>query len=105
MISLLRSARFDEWLTQLRDMNGKARILARLRSAMGGHFGDCAPVGEGVMEMRIHAGPGYRLYYVRRGEKVYLLLVGGDKSTQKRDIAAAKALARDIGDQDEDIEP
>jgi putative addiction module killer protein len=95
MLTLLRTARFDAWLKRLRDMEGKARILARLRSMMAGHFGDHAPVGEGVMELRIHAGPGYRIYYVRRGEKLFLLLIGGDKSTQMRDIAAAKALARE----------
>lgn len=66
--------------------------MVRIRSAQAGNFGDCAPVGEGVSEMRIHAGPGYRVYYARRGETVYLLLCGGDKSRQKRDIQQAKAL-------------
>jgi putative addiction module killer protein len=73
----------------------KARVLARLRSAAFGNFGDCEFVGDGVFEMCIHAGPGYRVYFVRKDATVYILL-GGDKSSQKRDIARAKALARDF---------
>ena len=61
-----------------------------------GNFGDCEPVGEGVFEMRIHIGPGYRVYYTRRDRTVYLLLTGGDKSTQKKDIERAKRMAREI---------
>lgn len=72
----------------------RARIIHRLRSAEHGNFGDCAPVGEGVSEMRVHVGPGYRIYFTRRGEVVYLLLLGGDKSTQKRDIQRAIEIAR-----------
>lgn len=63
MITLLRSAKFDDWLGGLADLKAKARVLARLRSATFGNFGDCAPVGEGVSELRIHAGPGYRVYF------------------------------------------
>lgn len=70
----------------------------RIRSAEAGNFGDCEPVGEGVSEMRIHTGPGYRVYFTRRGETVYLLLAGGDKSSQKRDIVLAKKLARELED-------
>lgn len=88
----LRTAEFDAWLQALRDPVGKARILASIRSAEAGNFGDCAPVGESIYEMQIHAGPGYRVYYRRRGEVVYLLLCGGDKSSQQRDIRMAKAL-------------
>ena len=73
---------------------GRARIIHRIRSAEHGNFGDCEPVGEGVSEMRIHFGPGYRVYYTRRGEVIYLLLLGGDKSTQKRDIKHAIEMAR-----------
>ncbi len=73
-------------------------MLARLRSASLGNFGDCEPVGEGVVEMRIHAGPGYRVYYGRRGRTVYLLLCGGDKSSQKRDIRQAKELFKQLED-------
>ena len=96
MNELLRTPEFDEWLRALRDVAGKARILARLRSAALGNFGDCEPVGDGVSEMRIHAGPGYRVYYTRRGRTVYLLLCGGDKSSQKKDIRRAKELLRQL---------
>ncbi len=80
----------------MRDPKGKARIIARLDAAALGNFGDCEPVGEGVSEMRIHAGPGYRVYFTRRGLVVYVLLVGGDKSSQKRDIKRAMQLAREL---------
>ncbi len=83
-------------MSDLADTKAKARILARLRSATFGNFGDCEAVGEGVSEMRVHAGPGYRVYFTRKGATVYLLLAGGDKSTQKRDIARAKAMAREL---------
>ncbi len=96
MITLLRSAVFDAWLSGLADGKAKARILARLRSATFGNFGDFAPVGEGVSEMRVHIGPGYRVYYMRTGTTVYVLLVGGDKSTQKADIARAKRMAGEL---------
>lgn len=94
MNSFLRTHEFDAWLKALRDPVGKARIIARIRSAEQGNFGDCEPVGEGISEMRIHAGPGYRVYYCRRGEIVYLLLCGGSKSSQPRDIRQAKALLK-----------
>ncbi|WP_438749736.1 type II toxin-antitoxin system RelE/ParE family toxin [Pararhizobium sp. O133] len=68
----------------------------RIRSAEHGNLGDCAPVGDGVSEMRIHHGPGYRVYFKRTGGVVYLLLIGGDKSSQKRDIAAALKMAKDL---------
>ena len=84
-----RTEAFDTWLIRLKDKKGKARILARIRSAEAGNLGDCEPVGEGVSEMRIHYGPGYRVYFTRIGSVVYLLLSGGDKSTQKRDIRRA----------------
>ena len=93
MNEFLRTQDFDDWLRTLRDRVGKARILARLRSASLGNFGDCEPVGDGVSEMRVHAGPGYRLYFTRRGRTVYLLLCGGDKSSQQKDIRRAKELA------------
>ena len=87
---------FKDWLFSLRDQRAKARILARIRSAEFGNLGDCSPVGDGVSEMRIHYGPGYRLYFKRTGEVVYLLLIGGDKSGQKRDIAAALKMAKHL---------
>jgi putative addiction module killer protein len=94
--SFLRTAEFDAWLRALRDPVGKARIVARVRSAEAGNFGDCEPVGGGVSEMRVHVGPGYRVYYCRRGEVVFLLLCGGDKSSQKKDITRARALLAEI---------
>lgn len=96
MPTLLRSSVFADWLAGLSDNRGKARILARLDNAALGHFGDCEAVGEGVHEMRIQHGPGYRVYFVRDGATVYLLLCAGDKSSQRRDIARAKRMARDL---------
>lgn len=96
MNTLIRTAEFAAWLEKLRDRKSKARILSRLDSAVLGNFGDCESVGEGVSEMRIHFGPGYRVYYTRRGTQVYLLLVGGDKSTQERDIKSALEMARKL---------
>ena len=89
MNTFLRSEEFNAWLSALKDKIGRARIIHRIRSAEHGNFGDCEPVGEGISEMRIHFGPGYRVYYTRRGEVIYLLLLGGDKSSQKRDIKHA----------------
>ena len=94
MNAFQRSAAFDAWLSGSKDKVGRARIVHRIRSAEQGNFGDCEPVGEGVFEMRIHAGPGYRVYFTRRDAVVYLLLLGGDKSSQKRDIKRAIAMAR-----------
>ena len=91
-----RSDEFDAWLSALKDKMGRARIALRIRSAEHGNFGDCEPVGEGVSEMRIHFGPGYRVYFTRRGEVVYLLLLGGDKSSQKRDSKRAIEMARSL---------
>jgi putative addiction module killer protein len=96
MNTFLRSEEFDTWLAALKDRKGRARIVERIRSAERGNFGDCEPVGEGVSEMRIHFGPGYRVDFTRRGEVVYLLLLGGDKSSQKRDIRRAIQLARTL---------
>lgn len=96
MNSFIRTDEFDSWLSKLQDRIGKARILQRLDAAQHGNFGDCASVGAGVSEMRIHTGPGYRVYFIRRGEVIYLLLLGGDKSTQARDIQSAKSLAKSL---------
>ena len=96
MNSFLRSELFDTWLVNLKDKVGKARILHRIRTAELGNFGDCATVGDGVSELRIHVGPGYRVYFTRRGKFVYLLLAGGDKSTQTRDIKRAIDIVRDL---------
>jgi len=97
MFNFERSEAFAVWLDSLKDTVGKARIIARLRAAEHGNFGDCESVGEAVYEMRVHYGPGYRMYFSRRGEIVYLLLIGGDKSTQKRDIKRAIQMAQNIG--------
>jgi putative addiction module killer protein len=91
-----RSEVFDQWMTNLRDMKARARILQRIDSAMRGNFGDCRFIAEGVLEMRIHCGPGYRLYYTLREQRVYLLLVGGDKGSQKRDTRQAIEMARNM---------
>lgn len=92
-----RSDEFDAWLTKLKDHKGRARIILHIRSAEHGNFGDCEPVGDGVSEMRIHFGPGYQVYYTRRARGIYLLLIGGDKSTQKRDIKRALEIAQTSG--------
>lgn len=98
MNAFLRSKEFDAWLSKLRDKKGTARIVHRIRSAEQGNFGDCSSVGEGVHEMRVHVGPGYRIYFTRRGGALYLLLLGGDKSSQKRDIRRAIEIARTYGE-------
>jgi putative addiction module killer protein len=94
--TILRTAAFDTWLTKRKNPIGKAHILERIRSAERGQFGDCKPVGEGVSEMRIHAGPGYRLYFTRAGNVVYVLLCGGTKGGQERDIDKAKTYAKQL---------
>jgi len=96
VISIIQSERFVDWMKSLRDTRARARILERLVRVSQGNLGDVAAVGDGVSELRIHYGPGYRVYFVRRGETVILLLCGGDKSTQKRDIAAARAMAVEL---------
>lgn len=87
---------YSNWFEKLRDSRAKAKILARVRRVELGNFGDCEPVGEGVSELRIHYGPGYRVYFVQRGYELVILLAGGDKSTQAKDIDIAKQLARDL---------
>ncbi len=96
MNTLVQSREFASWLAGLKDLGGRARIVDRLVRAEGGNFGDCSPVGDGISEMRIHHGPGYRIYFARRGELIYLLLIGGDKSTQTKDIARAKSMLRTL---------
>jgi putative addiction module killer protein len=91
-----RSSDFDAWLSDLADQKAKARVLARIRSATFGNFGDCEPVGEGVSEMRVHVGAGYRVYYTRTESTVYVLLAGGVKASQTKDIARAKKMAREL---------
>jgi putative addiction module killer protein len=93
-----KSDEFDNWLSSLKNSVAKARITQRIRSAQLGNFGDCKPVGEGVSEMRIHTGAGYRLYYTRTEFITYWLLIGGDKSTQKHDIEMAIKLSKQLKD-------
>ncbi|PKO85558.1 MAG: addiction module killer protein [Betaproteobacteria bacterium HGW-Betaproteobacteria-12] len=98
VIELLRYQRddgrepFSEWLNGLRDKVAQARIRVRLRQVQAGNFGDCEPVGEGVSELRVHVGAGYRVYCGRHGKTVVLLLCGGDKGSQAADIKRAKEL-------------
>jgi putative addiction module killer protein len=87
---------FSQWLSGLKDVQGRAKILIRIRRAGLGNFGECEPVGEGVSEMKIDFGPGYRVYFAQEGRVVYLLLCGGDKSTQKADIKHAKAMWKQV---------
>jgi putative addiction module killer protein len=87
---------FTEWLKNLRDAKGKARITARVYSAKAGNFGDYKVLEDGICEMRIDVGPGYRVYYAQEGLNVYLLIIGDNKSSQKKDLSKAKELWRMI---------
>lgn len=89
---------FARWLKDLKDLHARAAIVWRLKQVQAGHLGDAKSVGDGVSEMRWHLGPGYRVYFCRRGQQVIVLLAGGSKSTQARDIARAKQLAKEHGD-------
>lgn len=96
---------FERWLDALRDLGGRSRILNQLRKLGDGNFGNARPVGEGVHELRMDFGPGYRAYFINRNDRLILLLCGGDKSSQKRDIALALEMAKGDFDgiQDESI--
>ncbi|MDD7497069.1 type II toxin-antitoxin system RelE/ParE family toxin [Fibrobacter sp.] len=94
MITINQTPAFKKWIRKLRDFRAKARILFRLTQVEGGNLGDYKSVGEGVSEMRIDYGPGYRLYFARNGDAIVILLIGGDKSTLDRDIEKAKAIWR-----------
>jgi putative addiction module killer protein len=96
VIEVRQTAEFAKWMTRLRDGRGRAKIAARIDHLSMGHAGDARPVGEGISELRIHYGPGYRIYYVQRGTVLIMLLCGGDKSSQSRDIRAAKKLAAEL---------
>ncbi|MDT8838980.1 type II toxin-antitoxin system RelE/ParE family toxin [Paraburkholderia fungorum] len=87
-----RTEEFDSWLAGLANLRARAKILVRVRRAERGHFGDVKLLEDGVSEMRVDSGPGYRVYFAREGRMVYLLLCGGDKSTQAADIKHAKAM-------------
>lgn len=96
MKEVQKTTTFANWLDDLRDIRARARILARVERLAVGHAGDVKPVGEGVSEMRIDYGPGYRVYFRKRGRSLVILLAGGDKSSQKRDISTALRLARNL---------
>ena len=102
MIEVRRTASFRTWLRGLRDERAKARIVSRIDRLTLGNFGDVKPVGEGISELRIFYGPGYRVYFTRRGEVLVILLCGGDKSTQDHDVKTAKALARGLDEENKD---
>lgn len=96
MLEVYQTAEFARWLRKLKDRNAKARIQARIDRMELGNFGDVEPVGEGVSELRIFYGPGYRVYFTRRSSIVVILLTGGDKSSQAKDIKKALELARQL---------
>ena len=96
MIEIRKTDVYAKWLDGLLDVRGRARILARVERLAGGNPGDAKPVGEGVSELRIDYGPGYRVYFKQHGREVVILLAGGDKSSQARDIKTALRLARNV---------
>jgi putative addiction module killer protein len=96
VIEVRQTSEFSAWLAALADSRARARIAQRLLRAELGNLGDVASVGEGLIELRVHYGPGYRLYAARRGAELLILLCGGDKSSQARDIARAKSLAKEV---------
>lgn len=98
VIEVVQTELFRRWLDRLRDRRAQARIAARIVAMREGHFGDWKAIDRTVSELRVHAGPGYRIYFTRRGDTLVILLAGGDKSSQRRDTATAKRLASDISD-------
>ena len=99
MSEVRETAHFSDWIRSLRDLRAIAKVDARIGRLRLGNFGDARSVGDGVSELRIDYGPGYRVYFTRRGETVVILLGGGDKGSQARDIERAKAVARDLKEQ------
>jgi putative addiction module killer protein len=96
MVEIRKTEQFAKWLDNLRDIQAKARVLVRIERLASGNPGDVKPVGEGISEMRIEYGPGYRVYFIKRGNELIILLAGGDKSSQPRDIKAALHLAENL---------
>jgi putative addiction module killer protein len=93
MLEIRQTVDFERWLNRLRDRTGRAKILVRIRRLAFGNPGDVRPVGNGIGEMRIDHGPGYRVYFVQRGAALVFILCGGDKTTQERDIKRAQGMA------------
>jgi putative addiction module killer protein len=98
MFEVKQTDAFRKWWTKLKDERARGLIFSRLNRLAYGHAGDVAPVGDGIHELRIHLGPGYRVYFQKRGHMVVVLLCGGDKGSQERDIRAAKRLAQEWSD-------
>ncbi len=96
MFEVITTAEFDDWLASLKDRVGKAKITLRLQRLEHGNAGDHASVGSGVSELRVHSGPGYRVYYKQTGKTIVVILCGGDKSTQETDIKRAKEVAAEL---------
>lgn len=96
MFEIRKTQTFVQWLDELQDIQARARVLARIKRLAEGNAGEVKPVGEGVSEMRINYGPGYRVYFVRHGRQVIVLLAGGTKRTQSADIRMALRLARNL---------
>ena len=96
MYEIRKTDVFVRWLDSLADLRGRAKILSRLDRVADGNMGDAKPVGKGVSELPIRFGPGYRVYYAKRGNTVIILLLGGDKSSQEKDIQRAIQMARDL---------
>jgi len=98
MIEIRKTDLFAQWLDALRDIQARARVQARIERLASGNPGDVEPVGEGVSELRINYGPGYRVYFKKRGQELIILLAGGDKTTQTKDIKTALRLARQLSE-------
>lgn len=95
-VEIRKTELFAKWLDNLRDIQAKARVLVRIERLASGNAGDVKPVGEGISEMRIDYGPGYRVYFIQRGSELIILLAGGDKSSQSKDIKSAIRLAQNL---------
>jgi putative addiction module killer protein len=96
MFEIERTLQFDKWLLSLRDRQARLRILSRVQRLASGNFGDVKPVGEGVSELRIHYAGGYRVYFKQTDKTIIIVLCGGDKSTQSKDINLAKSLLKEL---------
>ncbi len=96
MMEMRKTEVFAKWLDGLRDLRARARVMARIERLAAGNPGDARPVGEGVSELRIHYGPGYRVYYIQHAQRLVVLLAGGGKKTQAKDIKTALRLAQNL---------